>query len=141
MKINVILDLKVNNKDELINYLASYATEVGVYQNSNELYNDLKKREEAITTGIGDGICLPHHYSDNVSDNLVVFFKLKNEIDFKSLDNQPVTIGFLLLSKDNQIHLTNLSKIANFLLEHENVKFLKNNNKELIIEKLLEELT
>lgn len=77
----------------------------------------LRAREEAMSTGIGCGVAIPHTSSEHVTDVVAAFGRAPEGIEFNSLDGQPVTLLVLfVVPKDQfQLHLRTLAAIAKFL--------------------------
>ena len=85
-------------------------------------------REEESTTGIGEGIAIPHGKCDAVSRPGLAAMVIKNGVDFDSLDGEPVTLLFLIAApntKDN-VHLDVLSKLSVMLMDEEFTENLRN---------------
>ncbi|MDW3030907.1 PTS sugar transporter subunit IIA, partial [Enterococcus faecium] len=81
-----------------------------------------------MTTGIGHNIAIPHGKSQAVIDSTVAVAKLKNEVDWGSLDNQPVNIVFLLAIKEadkGNEHLRVLAELSGKLMDDDFVKEIK----------------
>ena len=84
-------------------------------------------REEESTTGIGEGIAIPHGKCDAVKEPGLAAMVIPNGVDFDSLDGEPVTLLFLIAapdSKDN-VHLDVLSKLSVMLMDEEFTKALR----------------
>ncbi len=77
----------------------------------------LKQREEAMSTGIGGGVAIPHTFSDEVNEVVAAFGRSSQGIEFSSLDNQPVSLIALFIVPENQyqLHLRTLAAIAKYL--------------------------
>ncbi|NRD75510.1 PTS IIA-like nitrogen regulatory protein PtsN [Shewanella sp. VB17] len=81
---------------------------------SQEIFESLLTREKMGSTGIGNGIAIPHGRLTNISHPVAVFIKCEEPIPFDSIDNQPVDILFALLVPADQCeqHLSTLSAMA-----------------------------
>lgn len=77
----------------------------------------LRSREEQCTTGIGNGIAIPHSFSDDIDEVTAVFGRSKEGIDFGSLDHAPVNfvVLFLVPREQYNLHLRTLAAIAKML--------------------------
>ncbi|MFT8661412.1 PTS sugar transporter subunit IIA [Liquorilactobacillus ghanensis] len=120
MKPNLVLyDLVANTKKEVINKLADLYQKTGVIQEKEAYIISVMKREEEGTTGIGDGIAIPHGQSETVKESAVVIAKLKEPVEWHSLDDLPVKYVFLLAIPDegDQEHLKILSQLAGLLMD------------------------
>lgn len=88
---------------------------------------DVLGREEVSTTGIGNGIAIPHGKSANVSETSVAVAKLKNEVEWQSVDDKPVKFIVLLAVNENDrtgVHVKLLSQMARKLASEETCKRL-----------------
>lgn len=83
----------------------------------NELYQNLINREKLGTTGIGDGIAIPHCRFDTNGNTYGVCLTLASPIDFDAVDNTPVDIIFAMLVPENaeSSHLESLASLAQLL--------------------------
>ncbi len=77
----------------------------------------LLQREKLGSTGIGDGVAIPHGKIQGIEDIVVVFGRSKKGIEFDSVDKKPVSLFFLLLAPENSAgdHLKTLAKISKML--------------------------
>ncbi len=96
-------------------------------QNSTELFECMLSREKMGSTGIGNGIAIPHarmHHSDKA---VAVFLQCETPIEFDAIDNRPVDLLFALLVPDAQCkeHLKTLSKMAECLNDKQVTKQLR----------------
>ena len=96
---DVALDVRESDKTRLLQQLSSQAAaKVGL--NANEVSTQITKREELGSTGVGNGVALPHARLRELSAPFGLFARLRHGIDFEAIDNQPVDIIFLLLLPD-----------------------------------------
>ena len=89
---------------------------------------EVYRREEESTTGIGEGIAIPHGKCDAVIKPGLAAMVVKDGVEFESLDDEPVHLIFLIaapITKDN-VHLDVLSKLSRLLMNEEFVEGLKN---------------
>jgi PTS system nitrogen regulatory IIA component len=80
-----------------------------------EILNELVNREEIASTGIGNGVAIPHPrkpFDLSLMDPVIAVFFLKEEIDFNSVDGKPVTALFVIFSPTTKIHLKLLAKLS-----------------------------
>ncbi len=95
---------------------------------AQELYTQLMAREELISTGVGKGIAIPHPRNpldQGVETPMIITCFLEKPVDFKSIDDLPVFVLFLLLNPSIEDHLTLLSRLSFCLREASFVRFLK----------------
>lgn len=133
------LNLKCNTKEEAITELAQLLFEQGKI-NSVEVYlNDVMQREKQDTTGIGQGIAIPHGKSDGVNEACIAIGRCK-DIEWGSLDDKPVKFVILIAvpkSGANRDHLMILAKIAERLMDKEFTSGLLQAKSELEIYNLI----
>ena len=135
MKISTILapstiqvGLKVTNKADLIKALIKLACSTGKVNDPEIVRSEVLKREEIMSTGIGNGIALPHAKTNSVSDMICAIALLDSPIDYNAIDGEPISVAFLLLGRENNVgtHLRILSKISRFLSDESKLQELKN---------------
>lgn len=137
----IIFGVESKSQYTVIEELAELINKKGYLEDKNEYIKSVLERERHSTTGIGDGIAIPHGKSTTVKKSTIVFAKTKNNIEWNSLDDKPVNIIFLLAIKDedkSDNHLKLLSNIATKLMDDGVVKKLKDSvSKEEIISALI----
>jgi len=113
----IISNLKAHDKKGVLEELSQVITEQNPSLNKRSLLQVLLERERLGSTGIGDGIALPHGKLAELSNLLVSFGRSINGLDFDSIDEQPAYLFFLLLAPENSagMHLTALAKISRML--------------------------
>jgi len=79
-----------------------------------EVLDALQAREDLVSTGIGNGVAIPHAFSDHLEKVVAIFGRSRKGIDFQSLDGEPVRfiILFIVPRKDYHMHLRTLAAIA-----------------------------
>ncbi len=113
----VILDLESKDKDgalvEMANILA--ATEPSL--DSGKLVNVLRERESLQSTGMGEGVAIPHGRIANLNQLMVAFARSRKGVDFDSIDGQPTHLFFVLVVPESSggQHLKALARISRFL--------------------------
>lgn len=118
----VCLNLSAKTKDEVLKELSNLmgkAPHIGA--NSEIIYKALIEREKLGSTGIGKGVAIPHAKTDAVDKLTIAFGVSREKIDFKSLDEEEVTMFFVFASpnKDSHIYLKVLARISRFIREEE----------------------
>ena len=114
--------LKANSKKQLLQLLAEKASAVtGLPE--REIFDTILQRERLGSTGVGNGIAIPHGKLPGIKAITGVFARLDNPVEFESLDDQPVDLVFLLLAPEGAgaDHLKALSRIARVLRDSETV--------------------
>lgn len=111
------LDAKTTTKEETIKYLASLIQEN--LNDKDEYISAVMAREAMSTTGIGEGVAIPHGKSSGVRVPTVAFAKMSNPIDWESLDDEPANLIFLIAVPDggNNDHLQILKMLAISLMD------------------------
>lgn len=110
----IVLNLELATKSQVIEKMLSLvATHAGVLD-IGQLQHDVFKREQEMSTGIGKNIALPHAKTDAVTQPVLAFATLCKEIDFDSIDNDPVQIIFFLATPEDMLaeHLKLLGRIT-----------------------------
>lgn len=122
----VIPALKVNSKKQAIQELAAKAAKL-TGQNERAVFETLLQREKLGSTGIGDGIAIPHGKLPKLEKLFGLFTRLDRPVDFDALDGQPVDLIFLLLAPEaaGADHLKALARVARLLRDAEIVRKLR----------------
>jgi len=104
---------KATCKRQLLQQAADKAAEL-VGGDAHEIFKTLTEREQLGTTGLGEGIAIPHGKIEGLSGVSCVFMRLDNPIDFDAVDEQPVDLAFVLLAPKGAgaDHLKALSRVA-----------------------------
>ena len=111
---HIFLDVSLSDKDAVLGFVSEIAVKTGVAKDRELLHQGLQKRESLMSTGIGDGIALPHATTPEVADAAVFLVRLAKGIDFDALDEKPVDIVLpLLIPEDNTpLHLQLLAGVS-----------------------------
>ncbi|MBS3648628.1 PTS IIA-like nitrogen regulatory protein PtsN [Pseudaminobacter sp. 19-2017] len=118
----VLPALKANSKKQVLQLLAERAAAItGIPE--REVFDTILQRERLGSTGVGNGIAIPHGKLPGVKQITGVFARLENPVDFEALDDQPVDLVFLLLAPEGAgaDHLKALSRIARVLRDADTV--------------------
>lgn len=128
MKITELLDInsidlnpQISNKEEAIDHLVNLLDQSGKL-NDKEIYKEsVLNREAQSTTGIGDGVAIPHGQSEGVKTAGLSAMVVKEGLDFKSLDGQPTYLFFMIgAPKDSGgAHLQALAQLSTLLMEED----------------------
>ncbi len=94
----IFLNFEATNKEEAIEKFINSLEKTGTIKEPNALKDALLEREKLGTTGVGQGIAMPHARSSAIKDLTVAFFRSDKGIDFKAMDSEPVHLVFLLLA-------------------------------------------
>lgn len=122
----IIPALKANSKKQLLQELAARAEAVtGIPE--REIFEVVLQRERLGSTGVGNGIAIPHGKLPKLDHICGVFARLQHPVNFEALDDQPVDLAFLLLAPEGAgaDHLKALSRVARLLRDQDLVKKLR----------------
>lgn len=115
----VIIDSDSQSKEEAIRELIDSLHIAGRTENPDRLEEVVWAREAAYSTGLGHGFAIPHCRSDAITANSIAILKLKNAIDWGSLDEKPVSTVILLAVREsdtNNTHMQVLARLARKLM-------------------------
>jgi PTS system nitrogen regulatory IIA component len=118
----IMPSLRANSKKQLLQHLAEKAAEMtGLPE--REVFDTILQRERLGSTGVGNGIAIPHGKLAGVRKIVGLFARLEQPVEFEALDDQPVDLVFLLLAPEGAgaDHLKALSRIARVLRDSDTV--------------------
>ena len=116
------------SKKEALDQMVELMAKSGKIRDKEAYRQQVYAREEESTTGVGEGIAIPHGKGDSVIRPGLAAMVVKDGVDFDSLDEEPVHLIFLIAApntKDN-VHLDVLSKLSTLLMDEDFVKNLQN---------------
>lgn len=119
---NIIMDLESENKKDIIEEMVVLLQNNGDVVDTRAIVSVVMEREQAMSTGLSDGIAIPHAKSDVIDDiKLAVAFK-SDGVNFESIDGQPTRIIFLIISPENEStsHLQMVSNITSIFCDEKN---------------------
>lgn len=114
---SIVAALEASNKTEALEILVGAMTTTSQALDKQEILHVLLEREELGSTGIGDGVAIPHGKSKDLTQIISGFGLSKQGIDFDSLDGKPAHLFFLLVAPENSVgtHLKMLARISRML--------------------------
>lgn len=117
---------QISSKKRLLEQLAESVGD-RLHCNADEVYDALLGREKLGSTGIGNGIAIPHCRLEQANQATIVLMSLETPIDFDSIDRRPVDLIFALLVPPHQCdeHLTTLAQIAEFAQSEDKLDSLR----------------
>lgn len=117
-----------SSKKKVLEYLGSFIADHIPESSADDIYERLLNRERMGSTGIGEGIAIPHCRLKQCDKTFGVLLQLENPIDFDSIDRQPVDLIFALLVPEEATdeHLKTLSMLAQKLSQAEYREALRN---------------
>ena len=115
------LDIKPTSKAECINELVDLMDKTGNLNDKEEYKKAILAREELSTTGIGDGIAIPHGKTKAVKGASLAAAVCKGGVDYDSLDGAPANLFFMIAVPDNSdnLHLEVLARLSTILMDEE----------------------
>ncbi|OHR70450.1 PTS fructose transporter subunit IIA [Bacillus sp. HMSC76G11] len=115
----IILDLNAQSKAAVIDEIIETLDRAGKLKNKEEYKKAILAREEQSTTGIGEGIAIPHAKTSAVSVPAIAFGRSVKGIDYESLDGQNAHLFFMIAASEgaNNEHLQTLSRLSSFLMD------------------------
>jgi nitrogen PTS system EIIA component len=125
----IIPAMKVNGKKQALQEIAAKAAEL-TGQNEKAILEILLQREKLGSTGVGNGVAIPHGKLQKLGNVFGLFARLDRPIDFEALDAQPVDLIFLLLAPEGAgaDHLKALARVARLLRDPEVARKLRASN-------------
>ncbi|MFI8688660.1 fructose-specific PTS transporter subunit EIIC [Rossellomorea sp. NPDC077527] len=113
------LNLSSRTKDGVISDLVSVLDDSGKLQDPDEFKKAILNREAQSTTGIGEGIAIPHAKTSAVKAPAIAFGKSVEGVDYESLDGAPAHLFFMIAATEgaNQTHLEALSRLSSMLMD------------------------
>ena len=122
----VIGDLRASSKKQLLQAVAEHAADA-TGLSAREVFDTILQREKLGSTGVGNGIAIPHGKFPGFDRIVGVFARLTEPIEFDALDDQPVDLVFLLLAPESAgaDHLKALSRVARVLRDPVRVAHLR----------------
>ncbi|HID21973.1 MAG TPA: PTS sugar transporter subunit IIA [Planctomycetaceae bacterium] len=139
----ILADLKADNKEAAIREMVAALKRANSIREEDEesIVEAIMKREQLGSTGIGNGVAVPHTKHPSVDDLVCAVALVKDGVDFSALDNEPVHILFLLISPPEQPgkHLRGLEIITRHLKNQRFAKFFRQaKSKDQILDLLYE---
>ena len=117
---NVMLfDLQATDKEGVINEMVQSLVDNGVVTDFDTFKAGIMNREAQTSTGLGDGIAMPHSKNEAVKEAKVLFAKSNKGVDYASLDGQPTDLFFMIAAPEgaNDTHLAALAELSKYLMK------------------------
>ena len=117
---NVMLfDLQATDKEGVINEMVQSLVDNGVVTDFETFKAGILNREAQTSTGLGDGIAMPHSKNEAVKEATVLFAKSNKGVDYASLDGQPTDLFFMIAAPEgaNDTHLAALAELSKYLMK------------------------
>lgn len=115
----VLLDLRSNTKADVINELVEKLHSAGRLNDEKKFKEAILAREAQSTTGIGEGIAIPHAKTSAVKTPAIAFGRSNKGVDYEALDGQPSKLFFMIAASEaaNNAHLETLSRLSSLLMD------------------------
>ncbi len=115
----MLLDLQATSKEAVIDEMITSLVEKGYVTDFDVFKTGIMNREAQTTTGLGDGIAMPHAKNAAVKEATVLFAKSNKGVDYASLDGQPTDLFFMIAAPEgaNDTHLAALAELSKYLMK------------------------
>ncbi|NQJ71027.1 PTS transporter subunit EIIA [Streptococcus suis] len=115
----MLLDLQATSKEAVIDEMIASLVEKGYVTDFDVFKTGILNREAQTTTGLGDGIAMPHAKNAAVKEATVLFAKSNKGVDYASLDGQPTDLFFMIAAPEgaNDTHLAALAELSKYLMK------------------------
>lgn len=115
----MLLDLQAPTKEAVIDEMITSLAEHGIVSDFAAFKTGIMNREAQTTTGLGDGIAMPHSKNAAVQEATVLFAKSNKGVDYESLDGQPTDLFFMIAAPEgaNDTHLAALAELSKYLMK------------------------
>ncbi|PLX86025.1 MAG: PTS fructose transporter subunit IIA [Desulfuromonas sp.] len=115
--LSIVADLKATDNDGVLSELTDAMMRTATSLNREEVLKVLQERERLGSTGIGDGVAIPHGKLKDLDKLLISFGRSRAGIDFDSMDGKPAQLFFLLVAPEESVgvHLKTLARISKLL--------------------------
>ena len=118
-QVSIDINAQCQNKDEAIDHLVDLMDKQGNLNDKEEYKKGIYAREALFSTGIGEGIAIPHAQSDAVKQAGLAAMVVKNGVDYESLDQQPAYLFFMIAVSNigGNEHLQILAMLSQMLMD------------------------
>ena len=115
----LMLSLNATNKADAISEMVQKLVDTGYVTDFDTFKDGILAREALTTTGLGEGIAMPHSKNAAVKEAVVLFAKKDGGLDYESLDGQPTDLFFMIAAPDgaNDTHLAALAELSKYLMK------------------------
>ena len=115
----MLFDLQATDKEGVINEMIQSLVDNGVVTDFETFKAGIMNREAQTSTGLGDGIAMPHSKNEAVKEATVLFAKSNKGVDYASLDGQPTDLFFMIAAPEgaNDTHLAALAELSKYLMK------------------------
>lgn len=138
----ILPNLKAKNKAEILDKLVSTLNPKVSGDQLDKIYKAVIERESIMSTGVGKGLAIPHGKTSGIDQTYAAFAILSKPVDYEAIDDEPVSMVFLLVGpqSSNSLHIKLLSRISRLMNNSEFREKLRNcDTSEDIIKQFQEE--
>ena len=114
---NIKIGVEAADKEPLLDSIVADLDAKGFIKDRSQVIKDIFDREKVMSTGIGNGVAIPHAYTDGVEQLVAGFYRTEGEVDFEALDQNRVDLFFIILGpkESRRNHIKVLAKISRLL--------------------------
>ncbi len=118
----ITFNLKAKEKDAALKELVQLVGKSNLVKDAEQLLNDVREREELVTTGVGYGVAFPHAKTKATKGIVIAFGRSNDGIDFDAMDHKPVNLFFLIAAPEDAIgaHLNVMARLSYIMKSEEN---------------------
>ena len=112
-----ITDLTETNREDALRRIIHAAAEKGLVRDEKSVFAKLMERENIQSTAVGNGVAIPHCFTDEIQDLLIIVARSRGGLEFDSFDGKPTQVVFLLMGNhlEYRLHLKALARIAQLI--------------------------
>jgi len=112
-----LADLTVRTREDALRRIVHAVAEKGYIRDEKEVFARLMERENIQSTAVGNGIAIPHCFTDEVPDLIIAVARAPGGLEFDSFDGKPTQVVFLLMGnrQEHSLHLKALARIARLI--------------------------
>lgn len=118
----VLFDLNSSAKDDVLVELVDMVASSNMVKDRDELLQDIREREDLVTTGVGYGVAFPHAKTKSVKGIVIAFGRSIRGVDFDAMDHKPVHLFFLIAAPEDAIgaHLNVMARLSYLMKSEDN---------------------
>ena len=112
-----LADLTEKSREDALRRIVHAAAEKGFIRDEKDVFSKLMERENIQSTAVGNGIAIPHCFTDDVADLIITVARSRTGLEFDSFDGKPTHVVFLLMGnrQEHSLHLKALARIARLI--------------------------
>ena len=112
-----ITDLTETSREDALRRIIHAVAEKGLVRDEKDLLAKLMERENIQSTAVGNGVAIPHCFTDEVRDLIIIVARSRGGLEFDSFDGKPTQVVFLLVGNQREysLHLKALARIAQLI--------------------------